>query len=154
MLITVDEFFNSGMPVSNDIQYEEVQQAAETVEEFYLKPRIGDSLYISLLEDPESEPNRTLLMGGTICERHVAGLKQALFHLTFAFMMVDSIRLTRYASIEKDSEYSKNTTEQDRTESARRHWEIAEAFVREIQDVMEIDSEHNNKNNLFDTLVW
>ena len=154
MLITVDEFFNSGMPVSDDIRYEEVQQAAETVDEFYLKPRIGDALYISLLEDPESEPNRTLLMGGTIGERHVAGIKQALFHGVFAYMMVDSIRLTRYSSVEKDSEYSKNTTEQDRIESARRHWEIMEAFIREIQDVMEINSQHNNKNNLFDSLLW
>lgn len=154
MLITVDEFFNSGMPVSDDIRYEEVQQAAETVEEFYLKPRIGDSLYISLLNDQTSEPNHTILMGGTLGERHVAGLKQAMFHLTFAFMMVDSIRLTRYASIEKDSEYSKNTSEEDRMASARRHWEIAEAFVREIQEVMEIESKHNNKNNLFDSLLW
>lgn len=155
MLITVEEFLNSGMPVSTDISYEEVQQAIETVEEFHSKYRLGDHLYISLLEEPESEQNRVLLNGGTIGERHIAGMKQALFHGVFAFMLVDSIRLTRYASIEKDSEYSKNTSETDRVESARRHWEIYEAFVLEIQEVMNINSEHNNKNNLiFDSLLW
>lgn len=153
MLITVSEFFNSGVPVSDDVRYEEVQQAAETVEELYLKPRIGDALYISLLEDPESELNEKLLNGGTVGERHVAGLKQALFHGVFAFMLADSIRLTRYASIEKDSEFSKNTSEADRMESARRHWTIMMTFTKEVQDIMDVPESKNALPDLFETLI-
>lgn len=153
MLITVDEFLNSGMPVSDDIRYEEVLQAIESTEEFFLKERIGDSLYISLLEDPTTEENEVLLNGGTIQDRHVAGVKQALFHGVFAYMLVDSIRLTRYSSVEKDSEYSKNTTEADRMESARRHWNMMMAFVKDIQDVMVIPYKIG-QNDLFETMLF
>lgn len=165
MLITKDEFKNSGMPTSKDIigsttePSKEVDIAITTVEEYYLKPRLTDQHYIDLLSNPTVGDNPILLNGGNITIgtniRHFAGLKQGLYHLVFAYLLVYHYnRLTRYGSVRKDSEYSRDPDLEDLYAQAKIQWEIGMTFVEEIMDYYQISTDRNNLPNLFETIVW
>lgn len=149
MLITYQEFIASGLPVSDDISQYEVEFSINTVEEFYIKPALTTENYLTV----SSTPNSPLVKGGNLDEEHYAGLKQAMYHLVFAWMIVNNYRITRYSSVEKNSEFSSSPSADSLDLLARRHWEIGEAFTREVQDYFDIDP-HNNTNNLFDSLLW
>ncbi len=154
MLITASEFLDSGVRISNDISTSEVEFAIRTVEEFYLKPAITDENYIDLNSNPTTEPNRTLIGGGVIEGKDYAGLKYALYHLVFAWISTENQRITRYSTVEKNSEFSKNTEREDILQQARAHWDIGLSAVAEVQGYYGLDTTHNNKNNLFETIVW
>lgn len=154
MLISYSEFLASGMPVSDDISQYEVEAAISVVEEFYLVPRITDENYIDLSTNPTTGDNPIILGGGNIDNKHYAGLKKALYHMVFAYMLVDGYRLTRYSAVEKTSEFSKSVDPEDLNHTARMHWDIAIVYVQEIQKLYGIDPSHNDTNNLFETLLW
>jgi len=147
--ITYTEFLNSGLPVSDDISQYEVEFSINSTEEFYVKPALTDENYLALLEDPTN----VMVTGGTEDGKHYAGIKQAMYHLVFAWMIVNDYRVTRYSTVEKNSEYSKSTDSEKLELLAKRHWEMGEAFLREVQDHYNIDH-HNDRNNLFTTLLW
>lgn len=147
--ITYEEFLNSGLPVSDDISQYEVEFSINSTEEFYLKPALTDENYLALLEDPTN----VMVTGGTEDGKHYAGIKQAMYHLVFAWMIVNDYRVTRYSTVEKNSEYSKSTDSEKLELLAKRHWEMGEAFIREVQDHYNLDH-HNDRSNLFSTLLW
>ena len=138
MFITVDEFLNSGLPVSDDISTYEVEEAITMIEEFYIKPRITDEIFNSLEDDPTDEVNSIILNGGRLENKRIAGLKKAEKYLVFAWMMINLNRLTRYSTVEKDSEYSKSADAEKMQQQARLNFEIGETFVKEITDYFNI----------------
>lgn len=154
MLITASEFLDSGVRISNDISTSEVEFAIRTVEHFYLKPAITDEHYIYLNTNPEDPTNIILLTGGVIEGKEYAGLKYALYHLVFAWISTENQRITRYSTVEKNSEFSKNTEREDILQQARTHWDIGMSFVAEVMEYFGLDAAHNNKNALFETIVW
>lgn len=147
--ITYEEFLNSGLPVSDDISQYEVEFSINSTEEFYVKPALTDEIYLALL----STPTDPMVAGGNADGKHYAGIKQAMYHLVFAWMIVNDYRVTRYSTVEKNSEYSSSTNAEKLELLAKRHWEMGEAFIREVQDHYNIDH-HNDRNNLFTTLLW
>lgn len=153
MLITFQEFIDSGIRISNDISQSEIEFAIKTVEQFYLKPAITDEHYIYLKTNPEDPTNLILLNGGVIEGIEYAGLKYALYHLVFAWISTENQRITRYSTVEKNSEFSKNTEREDILQQARAHWDIGLSAVAEVQEYYELDTTHNNKNNLFETIL-
>lgn len=154
MLITANQFLDSGLRVSNDISTSEVEFAIRTVEQFYLKPALTDTNYIELDTNPTTEPNKTLIEGGVIDGVVYAGLSMAECHLVYAYLMTEQQRITRYSTMDKTSEFSKNTDRDDILEQARVHWNIGMSFVAEVQEYFGLDATHNNKNSLFETIVW
>lgn len=161
MLITKIEFINSGMPTSQSIvgtttePSNEIDIAITTVEEYYLKPRLTDSYYIDLLSNPTAGDNNILLNGGTLQGKHFAGLKNALYHMVFAYLLVYHYnRLTRYGSVRKDSDYSRDPDLEDLYAQAKIHWEIGMTFVDEVLKYYNLDTDGNNLPNLFETIVW
>lgn len=154
MLITNQEFLDSGLRVSNDISSTEIEFAIKTVEQFYLKPALTDEYYIQLNNNQTIESYRTLINGGTIEEnREYAGLKFALYHLVYAYLMTEQQRITRYSTVDKTSEFSKNTEREDILQQARVHWDIGMSAVAEVQSYFGLDTTHNNQNNLFNTIL-
>lgn len=153
-LITVQGFLDSGLRVSSDITEKEVQFAIESVEQFYTKNALTQTHYNDLIANPLTEPNRTLLCGGTIDGITYAGLIKAEYHLTYSYLMTENMRVTRYSTMEKNSEFSKNSNREDILQQARAHWDIGMAFVKEVMEYYGLDTTHNNKNNLFETIVW
>lgn len=154
MLITIQEYLNSGLPVSVDIREAEVKFAVETIENFYVKNRLTQEHYNDLLNDQLTEPNHTLLRGGTIDGVTYAGVIAAECHLVYAYMLTENIRVTRFSSVEKNSEFSKNSNREDILEQARLHWNVGISFLNEVMTYYNLETEHNNGNNLFETIYW
>lgn len=153
MILTSTEFLASGLPVASDIATEDIENCIFTIEEFYLKPRITTENYIDLLANPTEETNAILISGGTMTDESLrfAGLKKAISYLTFAYMMANNYRVTRYSTVEKTSEYSRSVSRADILDMARMNWEIGEQFVREVTDFYEIEWDITLPN-LFSTL--
>lgn len=154
MLITFQEFIDSGVRISNDISQQEIELAIRTVEQFYLKPAITDEHYIDIKTNPQDPTNLILLNGGVIEDKEYAGLKYALYHLVYGYLSTENQRITRYSTVEKTSDYSKNTEREDLLQQARVHWDIGMSAVAEIQQYFGLDTTHNNKNNLFEGVCW
>lgn len=119
MIITAAEFLDSGMPVSDDIREAEVEMAIRSVELTYLKPFITADYYTALSTSTLSDDDYVVVNGNGV----VAGLKNALYHMVFAYMMFDRMRLTRYTAVLKDDEHSENPDTDDITEICQAHWE-------------------------------
>ena len=118
-LITVNDFINSGLPVSDDIRTEEIQFAIKTVEKTYLKNFIGAELYKQLIDSPTDYSN---LLNET---DYTNGIKHSEYEMVFAWLMYDRMRLTRYASVIKDDEHSTDPSEDDIMSICSMHWESA-----------------------------
>lgn len=162
MILTPTEFLNIGLPVSEDIDQNEIAAAITVIEEVMVKPRLGDENLNTLEEynalpvqdqDPTSQ-NYILINGGLMQSggiKRYAGLKRAIAYLTFGYMMSNTFRITRYATVEKNSEYS-SSARQDMAFQSRTNWEIGEVFLKEIVDFYELEwdcSSPNILNTLF-----
>lgn len=154
MILSYNDFIDSGVRISSDISQSEIEFAISTVEHFYLKPAITDEHYIDIDTNPTTEPNKTLIKGGVIDGKSYAGLKHALCHLVYGYLMTEQQRVTRYSTVDKNSEFSKNTDREDILEQGRLHWTIGQASVAEVQTYFGIDTTHNSKNNLFETILY
>ena len=146
MLLTTDEFLNGGMPVSDDISTYEVEEAIQMIEDFVVKPHLTDENFIALEayndlppaeQDPEDD-EYILINGGVIDNHRYAGLKKAIKYLVFAWMGVNLNRLTRYSTVEKDSEYSKPASLENLERQMRLNYEIGEQFLRETMSYYNI----------------
>ena len=146
MILSVTDFLNGGMPVSDDISTYEVAEAIQMIEDFVVKPHLTDENFIALEayndlppaeQDPEDD-EYILINGGTIDNHRYAGLKKAIKYLVFAWMGVNLNRLTRYATVEKDSEYSKPASLENLERQMRLNYEIGEQFLRETMSYYNI----------------
>lgn len=146
MLITSDEFLYSGLPVSTDITADEIEMAIRTVEQFYVKQWFGD-IWPDIVANIDDE--YTDIIEGTDT---LAGLKMAEYHLTFGYMLYDTMRLTRYHAVIKNDEHSDNPSHEDMLALAKQHWEIGEQFVKEIANYLEIDVAKALNNLIFNEL--
>ena len=159
MLLTTDEFLNGGMPVSDDISTYEVEEAIQMIEDFVVKPHLTDENFIALEayndlppaeQDPEDD-EYILINGGTIDNKRYAGLKKAIKYLVFAWMGVNLNRLTRYATVEKDSEYSKPASLENLERQMRLNYEIGTQFLNEVMTYYNIKMDLSLPN-ILDTL--
>lgn len=147
MIITVNDILNSGLPISDDIRASEIENAIEVSEFFWLKSLIGDEKYIDLNNDPISDENYLLIHGGVYENKYLAGIKRALINYTFSYLILNNIRATRYGSVYKTDEYSENANPNDLQFNSRYYREIAEAYIRELSDIIEI-KQGNDTNRL------
>lgn len=147
MIITASEFFNSGMPVSTDITENEIEMAIKTVEQMYVKQMFGE-LWSDIVQHPFSYSE---LIDGT---DSMAGLKMAEYHLVYAYMIYDDMRLTRYHALVKNDEHSENPSREDLLHIAKHHWEIGMAFVDECSKYAGAERDKHTSNLLFNELVF
>lgn len=157
MILTVNEFFDSGVPVSDDISTERVQLAINTIEGVYLKSCLGQENYIDLIENPTSATNYILLNGGVLDEKSYVGLKTAIAYMVWCWLVTNSYTLTRYGGVVKSSEYSDNKARIDVDDlmfTARRNWEWAIQMVKEVMLYYNLDITHNIGPDVFNTIVY
>lgn len=110
-LISTQDFINSGLPVSDDIRPEEIDASIKTTELVYLKPFLSSELYNALLS-PQYE---------NVELKNI--VKFADCHCVFAMMLYDRMRLTRYNTVIKEDEHSKEPSEADILNVCSMHWE-------------------------------
>ena len=125
MLITSYELINSGVPMSDDIRQEEIDFAIKTVELTYLKPIVTPDYYSTLTTSTLSDDDYKVVNG----DGSVAGLKDALCHLVWAYLTYDRLRLTRYSTVIKDDEHSTDPSEDEIMSLCSLHWEIGLTMV-------------------------
>ena len=146
-LITAQELMESGLPISFDITEKELEQSISTVEQFYVVPRIGDLQWTQLIEHPTDYD--VAINGGTT----LAGLKQSEYHLVFAWVMWDRFRVTRYTSVQKDSDESTAPSARDIIDVASQHYEIGEVFLRGVLKFLQIEDNGVQNGFIFGELM-
>ena len=146
MIITASQFMNSGLPVSTDITDPEIEISIKTVEQYYIKQMFGDELWSDICQHPASYSE---LLNGTDT---MAGLKMAEYHLVFAYMVYDDVRLTRYHAVIKNDEHSENPSRDNLLSVAKHHWEIGMLFVNECAKYAGADKMKNRNNLIFSEL--
>lgn len=151
MILSSSDFLACGLPIASDISEADVTMAIKTIEHFYIKPHIGDENYAELLSDPTDATNTIIINGGVIDNVSYVGLKTAECYLVFAFMAVNNYRITRYSTVEKNSEYSSSVSRENLQDMAKMNWEIGEQFVSEIMDYYEVVPDRTLPN-IFSTL--
>ncbi len=147
MILTPTYFLNCGLPISSDISDNEIELAIKTCEQFYVKPRLGADKYADIVENPEQYSD---IIHGT---NAVCGLELMETHLVFSYILYDTIRATRYGSVTKRSDESENPKREDILALAKHHYEIAEAFMVEIMNSLQIKIEPHYNSFIFNELL-
>lgn len=146
MIIDTNELLESGMAVSDELSDNKIEMAIETAEFYVVKKRLGDDLYISITEDPSEYD--TVLNGGVVekdgKQIHIAGLKKAMYHLTFAFLLRDNLVVTAFSTVRKTDEYSENASDDKILTVAMQHGEIGLEYLREVTDYLGVDNKDKN----------
>ena len=133
-LITYEEISQLARPCTTDRDMAEAMIAeAQRVE---LKPRLGDALYLKLMEDEPEERFNVLLNGGVWTgdcgDNLLTGVKTALAYYALARIIRDgNIQATTYGSVVKDDQYS---ADPERTERQRQYRELfsqADSYMAE-----------------------
>lgn len=151
MIITIDDLLNSGLDVSAEITSEKLALAIGTAENFVVKPRLG-KLYSSIVNDPDGYYN--LINGGawtvnleyTTKTYQLTGLKSAILHLAYAFLLRQNISATTFGSVMKKDDYSVNAAEPELHNLARFHTTVGMAYLNEVMDAYGIDKTKNYPN--------
>ncbi len=104
-------------------------------EMLYVKPAIGNEIYLRLITNPVSEDCNTLLDGGVYSLKgkrfQFEGLKTALAYYAFARSAKSSIIPTRYGTVEKKSEYSNQAVLTERQKLIRETFEVADRYLKD-----------------------
>lgn len=148
MIITAQYFMDCGLPVASDISEAEIDMSIKTVEQGFVRPRIGDLKWADICTNPSEY--ETALDGGVT----LAGLKFAECHLVFAYMLYDKMRLTRYTTVVKNDEHSENPSRKDIMDIASMHWEQGETALRELLKYLQIKDNGCRNNLIFDELLY
>lgn len=133
-LITNEEISQLARPCTTDEDMAKAMIAeAQRVE---IKPRIGDALYLKLMEDNPEERLEVLLNGGVwkdSCGDHLlTGIKTALAYYTLARITRDgNIQETRYGSVVKDDQYSEDPEKAERQRQYRELFSQADSYMAE-----------------------
>lgn len=119
-LLSVTEFVDSGLRVSDDIRDAEIQLAIDTCEKTYIRPLITKEYYTALVTSSLSDDDYDVVNGND----DIMGLKMAIAHCVFSYLLYDRIQLTRYSAVIKDDEHSSDPSEDDVMSVCSNHWEI------------------------------
>lgn len=155
-ILSATEFLNSGMPVSDDIRSDEVKAAIQSVEYTYVKEALTDENYIALLEatTPLDEETDVILNGGILEDKAYLGLKFAIANMVWAWRANDVLRITRYSTIEKESEFSSRADLEKLDLQARTRWELGQAEIANICAYYDLPDPSNHLNGFINTLLY
>lgn len=130
-LITYEELSLLARPCSTDRELAEAFIAEAQRED--IRRRIGDKLYLQLIEEFPNGRFDILLNGGTSGDSYITGLKTALAYYALARIIRDgNIKATSYAAVIKDDQHS---TDPDTAERQRQYRELfgqADGIMSEV----------------------
>ena len=143
MIIDYNSFIASGLPVSDNIAQARVNRCIRSAELAILKPRLGDTMYIDITTNPTQYT--TVLNGGVLTDdggnqTYIAGLKDALYHITFGLLLFDEIDATTFGSVLKTDDYSKHADADKLEKTAKIHIEEGLQYIKEVTNFYMIDT--------------
>lgn len=133
-LITYEEISHLARPCTTDQEMAEAMIAeAQRVE---IKPRLGDALYLKLVEDTPEDRFKVLLEGGvweSDCGKSLlTGIKTALAYYALARIIRDgNIQATTYGAVIKDDQYSADAERTERQRQYRELFSQADSYMAE-----------------------
>ena len=133
--ITYEEISQLARPCSTDREMAEAMIAeAQRVE---VKPRLGDALYLKLMDENLADPYRLLLEGGRwesqgCGPQLLTGVKTALAYYALARIIRDgNIQATTYGAVVKDDQYSADAERTERQRQYRELFSQADSYMAE-----------------------
>lgn len=153
MIITVNELLESGLPISDEIDNAKLKRAIETIEQYIVKPRLGDQMFYNMIGNPSEytdELNGGYVIDGDRCA-YLTGLKIAEYHLAFAELINMDIAATSFGSnVKLNPDVSRPTNTDELRRVGMSHTEIGLQFIKEITDWHKIDNSGKNLPNI----IW
>lgn len=109
LLIRPDEIGGLSRPIGRHVDTDKLAACIRESEKMDIKPVLGDTLYLSVRDNPESF--ETLLEGGEYVyggnKYSFSGLKSALAYYAYSRVVrLSDGQVVRYGYVNKDSEYS------------------------------------------------
>lgn len=136
-LLTPAEVCKLGRPIGNVDPAKLTAYITET-EQLYIKPVLGTSLFLKLLDDTTTDGRISMLLDGGVYDdadlgtQSFAGLKVALSYFVFAQnVMSGDFQSTRYGMVVKDGSYSTHISSKERSDCYNNTLEVAHAYLRE-----------------------
>lgn len=141
-IITVEEAKTLGRPIGK-VAEEKILSFIYEVEQTIIRPALGDTLYLKILDMEEfDEVFEVLLNGGryerNICgteeteERILTGLKSAEAYYVYAQnVRAGDYESTRYGMVLKEDTYSNGISSKERDQIANNATMIADAYLKE-----------------------
>lgn len=147
MIIDFNYLLEFGLPISDEIASERLERAIQTAENYILQPRLGDDLYISILDAIRDEDDTydTILNGGVVGEGpvgrlYVTGLKAALAHLAYGVLLTGYLNATTFGSVLKKDDYSDQAGLDRIHRIGMQNIETGLHYIKEVTDLMGIDN--------------
>lgn len=148
-----------GRPLGK-VSNEQLAAYIEEVEQLYIKPSLGDELFLALLfrdYDASDKRYNILLDGGTYREekktcgcpesveeteddeenalpdtKYLMGLRTAISYFVYAQnIMTGDFQSTRYGMVVKENEFSSHLSSKDRSDAYNNALEVANNYLRE-----------------------
>lgn len=126
-----------GRPISANTDEDKINAYITEAEQMNIKPVLGDSLFLSILEKGEDDERlKLLLSGGTYTiDSHVftfAGLKKAVAYYVYAkYLMVGDFNATRFGITMKEDGYSSHISSADRSNAYSDTLEVANCYLQD-----------------------
>lgn len=135
-IISVSEAKTLGRPIGK-VSDDKIVAFITEVEQTIVRPRLGDTLFMRLMNEERSEDLDLLLSGGkyeTKCGdmRVFTGLKTAVAYYTYAQnVRAGDFESTRYGMMLKDGDYSQHISQKERNIAANSATAVADAYLQE-----------------------
>lgn len=136
-LVTFEEVTTLGRPIGN-VDKKKIEAYITEVEQMYIKPTLGESLFMDLLNDDENsnEVLVKLLEGGMYDDngnsKSFQGLKKAISYYVYAQnVMSGDFQSTRYGLVIKDGDYSTRVSSKERSDHYNNSFEVARFYLSE-----------------------
>ncbi len=136
-LATPQEIVELGRPIGK-VDPEKLTAYITEAEQLYIKPTLGTSLFLKLLDyEGEDEKIGKLLDGGVYDDdkgevQSLVGLKVALSYYVYAQnVMSGDFQSTRFGMTVKNDDYSSHLSSKERSDCYNNTLEIAHSYLRE-----------------------
>lgn len=136
-LVTPEEITKLGRPLGNVDKNKLIAYISET-EHLYIKPTLGTTLFLKLLDEESHDDSMTKLLDGGIYNdrqdnaQSFVGLKTTIAYYVYAQnVMSGDFQSTRYGMVVKDGDFSNRISSKERSDCYNNTLEVANAYLRE-----------------------
>lgn len=154
-LLTTEEIVALGRPIGN-VEGSKLLAYITEAEQMYIKPALGDALFLEILKEGDSnETYRLLLNGGTYNDcnggiRLFMGLKVALSYYVYALnVMTGDFQSTRFGTVIKQNDYSRDISSKERSDCYNNALEVANHYLKDCITFCKIKNlirQYSNRN--------
>jgi len=137
-LVEPEELVLLGRPIGKGVSPDKLLAFITEAEQLYVKPALGDALFLDVLARGDTYEPYLLLLGGGVYEGdcgnryELVGLKTAVAYYVYAQnVMSGDFNSTRYGMVLKDGDYSSHVSAKERSDHYNNTLEVANQYLRQ-----------------------